>query len=358
MARRFGRTLLGVLAIFFVLTFLIDLVEQARRHGDEAGGMGDLVRLSLLNLPQGMYQLLPLVFIIATLAHFLALSRSSEMAVVRASGRSAILALLPPVAIALGLGGFSVAVLNPFVAATSKAAEGRIGEITGDRSVLALAEDGLWLRQGGTPGQTVIHAARANLDGTELADSTFITFGPDGTPRRRIEADTAVLADGAWQLTNAKVWPLSGVANPEAAARGHPTLSLPSTLTADEIRNSFGTPSSVPIWDLPDFIDRLRAAGFSALRHEVHFHMELALPLFLVAMVLIGAAFTLRHHRGSRTGPYLLSAVLLGFATYFLRNFAQILGQNGEVPILLAAWAPPVAAIGIAFGLILHLEDG
>ena len=147
-------------------------------------------------------------------------------------------------------------------------------------------------------------------------------------------------------------------ANPEAASLELPSLRLPSDLTAAEIRNSFGTPASVPIWQLPEFIDRLTAAGFTARRHEVFFHTEMATPLFLVAMVLISAAFTMRHHRSGQMGIYLLSAVLLSFGVYFLRNFAQILGENGQIPTLLAAWGPPVAAILLVSGLLLHLEDG
>ena len=50
------------------------------------------------------------------------------------------------------------------------------------------SDTGLWLRQGGDDGQTVIQAARANLDGTELFGVSFLTFGADGTPATRIEA--------------------------------------------------------------------------------------------------------------------------------------------------------------------------
>ena len=53
-----------------------------------------------------------------------------------------------------------------------------------------------------------------------------------------------------------------------------------------------------------------------------------------------------------------LTAVLLGFGLYFIRNFAQILGENGQIPVLLAAWAPPVASILLTAGLLLHAEDG
>lgn len=357
-ARRFLVTFLGVFAVFFMILAFIGLVDQLRRFAGEDATFAQIAVLALLNIPQGIYRILPLIMIIATIALFLSLSRSSELVVTRAAGRSALRALIAPLTVALALGIAAVAILNPIVAATSQQFELRSDSIKGEGSALILGETGLWLRQGNVSGQTVIRAATANLDGTELSDVTFLTFSADGRPSRRIEADMAVLTSGAWQLTDAKSWPLGQGAVPEASASDHTVLSIPSSLTADEIRNSFGTPSSIPIWELPAFIERLKTAGFSAQRHQVWFQMELALPLFLASMVLIGASFTLRHQRGGRTGMMVLFAILLSFAIYFLRNFAQILGENGQLPAMLAAWAPPLAAIGLSMGMLLHQEDG
>ena len=50
--------------------------------------------------------------------------------------------------------------------------------------------------------------------------------------------------------------------------------------------------------------------------------------------------------------------VLAGFALFFLRNFAQVLGENGQIPVALAVWTPPVASMLLAVGVLLHLEDG
>jgi lipopolysaccharide export system permease protein len=54
----------------------------------------------------------------------------------------------------------------------------------------------------------------------------------------------------------------------------------------------------------------------------------------------------------------ILLAILAGFSLYFIRDFAQSLGASGELPLRVAAWAPPFAAILLALGLLLHLEDG
>lgn len=357
-ARRFLMTFLGVAGIFFLIMLFIDLVDQLRRYANTEATFVDLLALSLLNIPQGIYAILPLIMILSSIALFLSLSRSSEMVVTRAAGRSALRALLAPLAVALMIGLFALAILNPIVAGTSKEYEAR-GDALRDRgSVLSIGSSGLWLRQGNNEEQTVIRAQSANLDGTQLSDVTFLTFSPDGNPSQRINALSAELVTGAWVLRDAKFWDLQDATIPEAGAITQAELSVASTLTPDQIRNSFGTPSSIPIWELPAFIERLRTAGFSAQRHLVWFHTELATPVFLLSMVLIGASFTLRHQRGGRTGLMVLFAIILAFVIYFIRNFAQVLGENGQLPVLLAAWAPPLAAIGISMGFILHNEDG
>jgi len=355
-ARRFGRMFLVVLGGFVALLTFADLVEQIRRF--PGIGLGEGLRLALLNMPGALYEILPLVMMLATVGLFVSLARTSELVVARAAGRSALVTLIAPVAVALAIGALAVIVLNPIVAGASKTYALRSGLLKSGDSALSVGREGLWLRQGGAEGQTVIHADRSNTNGTELTGVTFLTFGHDGQPARRIAAEAAVLEPGGWRLTATKEWPLAPGANPERAARTAPELVLATDLTADRIRDSFGAPSTIPIWELPAFIAGLEKAGFSARPHQVWLQMELALPLLMVAMVLIGAGFTMRHARFGRTGLMVLLALGSGLAIFFIRNFAQVLGENGQIPVILAAWSPPIAAIFLSLALLLHLEDG
>lgn len=358
-ARKFCWIFLGILAVFFVLMALVDLMEQLRRFDVEEVGFSSVVLLTILKTPEGLYQLLPLIVILSTIALFITLARTSELVVVRAAGRSAILALLSPVTVALFLGIFAVTTLNPIVAATTVRYDEMSESMRSEgRSALSLSSEGLWLRQGSARGQAVIYAAQTNADATVFLDVTIVSYPRDGGPKTRIEAESARLVEGAWELTNAKSWPLVNGLNSEAAAQSHNLLRLESSLTPERIRDRFGTPAAIPIWQLPEFIEELKVAGFSARRHIVWLNMELAQPLFLVAMVLIASAFTMRHTRFGNTGIAVLASVLIGFALYFVRNFAQILGESGQISVLLAAWAPPVASVMLALGLLLHMEDG
>ncbi|MEP2533170.1 LPS export ABC transporter permease LptG [Shimia sp.] len=358
-ARKFIWIFLGLLTVFFVLMALVDLMEQLRRFDVEEVGFAAVVFLTLLRTPEGLYQLLPLIIILSTVALFITLARTSELVVVRAAGRSAILSLLSPVIVALLIGIFAVTTLNPVVAATTVRYDELSDEMrAGGRSALSLSSEGLWLRQGGEQGQAVIHAVQTNQDATIFQNVTIVVYAKDGGPITRIEAESARLVEGAWELTNAKAWPLVHGVNAETNAVSHDILRLSSTLTPDRIRDRFGTPAAISIWKLPEFIEELKEAGFSARRHIVWFNMEMAQPVFLMAMVLIASAFTMRHTRFGNTGVAVLASVLIGFALYFIRNFAQILGENGQIPVELAAWAPPVASVMLALGLLLHMEDG
>lgn len=358
-ARRFLMSFGTVLGIFFGIMLLIETIDQLRSASAAGAGVVGALQLAALDVPDGLYRILPLIVVLAAIAMFVALARSSELVVVRAAGRSGLRFLVAPVVTALVCGFLAVGVLNPLVAATSKlydAAEAEL--IRGGASIVSVSENGLWLRQGGETGQTVIQAARSNSDGTELSGVTFILMDTEGLPARRIEAAGARLEPGQWVLSGAKEWTLTDV-NPEVTATALPDGSaVPSDLTREGIRDSFGQPSAIAFWALPAYIAGLERAGFSARAHQVWFQMELAQPVLLAAMVLIAAGFTMRHARFGRTGTYVLFAVLSGFAIFFLRNFAQVLGENGQIPILLAAWAPPLAAAMLALGLLLHLEDG
>lgn len=358
-ARRFFGSFLVVLAIFFGVMLLIDVIDQLRQLSGQNAGIGAALRLAALNVPESLYRILPLITVLAAVALFMNLARTSELVIIRASGRSGLRFLVAPILVSLICGMLAVAVFNPLVAATTNRYEITRAQLTGSGdSRLSITPTGLWLRQGGGTGQTVIQAARANAFGTELTDVTFLLYGQDGQPESRIKAEMALLEPGAWALSGAIRWPLSA-ANPASGAERLPDgTRIESDLTAEGIRDSFGTPSEIAFWALPAYIEGLDRAGFSSLAHRVWFQMELAQPLLLAAMVLVAAGFTMRPARFGRTGLLVLLAILSGFLIFFLRNFAQVLGANGQIPVALAAWTPPVAAFMMALGLLLHVEDG
>jgi lipopolysaccharide export system permease protein len=358
-ARRTLMSLLTVSAIFAVLTLLIEFIEQIRIFGSADLSMLTLFYISMLRVPVTLHTILPIIMVISTLVLLLGLSRSSELVVTRAAGRSALRALQSPLVVAFLFGVMGVSILNPLVSLAGNQYETlKVQYVNAASQSFSVSREGLWLRQGNADGQVVIRAGGANSDGSVLYDVTFLGFLVDGSPEFRIEAQSAALQPEFWHLTMAKRWSFQGTLNPEATAQSFDGFDLETSLTLDEIKDTLGDPSAVPIWKLPEFIENLERSGFSARAYKMWLQMELSLPLTMMAMMLIGASFTMRHTRFGRTSSLVLTALLVAFLFFFLRSFTAILGENGQIPIYLAAWAPPVAAILLPLAFLLHLEDG
>jgi lipopolysaccharide export system permease protein len=359
-ARRLALSFGLIATVFLGVLLLFEVVESMRRFGGRDIALDQILGLAALRVPRTLYQILPLIAILSSMAMFMAMARSSELVVIRAAGRSALRMMVEPFVAAVLFGALAVAVLNPLVAGANRVYQDRLAALSNPDQMTRISLDGaaVWLRQGDGAGQTVIRARGVEADGLDFVGVTFLVFArSDGTPLRRIEAARARLEPGAWELTEARIWDLQAE-NPEVEAQTLPRARLPTDLTASRIREGFDRSTTISVWDMPEFIRLLDRAGLNARSQRAALHAELSMPLMLAAMVLVGAMFCLRHVRAGGAGISLLATVLAGFSLFFFRNFAQVLGENGQIPLSLAIWAPPVAAILLAVGVLLHLEDG
>ena len=357
--RKFLGSVVAVASVIGLVILLFASVENLRRLSDRDAGVVDIIVISVLQVPEVLYQAFALVMMLASLVTFLALARSSELVVLRAAGISALRLISIPMLAALFLGVVFFAIVNPAVSVSIRAATAKEEPFRSSTfSRLSVSNEGLWLRQaddGG--GQTVIQAERAAPDASILWQVRLHRFDADGALVSRIEAESAQLVPGSWLLVGANSWDIALDESFEQTTEVA-EIRLPTDLTREQIIDSFAPPQMLSFWDLRPFIRQLEASGFSALRHRLFFESELAKPVFFAAMVLIGAAFSLRPNRFGQTGVMILFAVLAGFSLHFIKDLAETMGANGEIPLHVAAWTPAVSAILMALGLLLHLEDG
>jgi lipopolysaccharide export system permease protein len=218
----------------------------------------------------------------------------------------------------------------------------------------------IWLRQGAPGGQIVMHARKRVDDGggggVTLRDvSIFIqTVSPAGAVdfTRRIDAAEAVLAPGAWRLSDVKE------ARPGSESVRSETLALPTTLDRRSAMERFVAPGAVAFWTLPATARAAERAGFSSAAYRLRFQQLLATPLLLAAMTLLAAAFSLRLLRLGDLARVAAAGVGLGFLVFFLGQVCGALGATEVIPVALAAWTPPMLALLGALTLLCHTEDG
>jgi lipopolysaccharide export system permease protein len=358
--RQFVAAALAMLCALSLLVMLFDFIELLRRAAERSDvGLGLVVTIAFLRLPYYTMLILPFAVLIGGIVAFWRLTRSSELIVARAAGVSAWQFLSVPVAAAIGLGLVASGGMSPLSSvmfARAEALDNIYLRHTG--GPLAISGGQLWLRQadhGLDPqGVAIIHAQQVGLQGKVVAVSHLSVFRLDASDRLlvRVEADHGTLNKGAWRMVQARTM------TPDHLPVSVGTMDLPTDLTARRVQESFQSPDTLSLWALPGFIRLLESAGFSSVRHRLHFQSLLALPLLCGTMALVAAGFSMRQTRRGGVARMVGSGVAAGFALFTVSKIAEEFGQSGAVPPALAAWAPALAGLMLAVSLLLHLEDG
>ena len=358
LSRYLGRQFLAVtlitFSIFLALIFIIELVELLRRGANKPGVTVSLLfSMALLEVPRLGGRTLPFAILFGGMAAFLRLSRNNELIIARAAGVSVWQFIMPALVVAFAVGTFVVTVYNP----VSSTLTTRFGQLESKyleqrASFIAVSANGLWLRQADSNGQSVVHAQHMDGKGLKLDEVTIFLYGQGDTFLGRIDAATASLKPGFWQLED--VWVLMVDDQP----RHFDSYRQETSLTESQIEESFAREESISFWELPHFINTAEAAGFSARRYQIYFHQLLATPVMLCTMVLLAAVFSMRTSRMGGLLQMVLGGILAGFVVYFLGNLSLALGLSGILPAALAAWAPSVVVMLLGLAVLFHLEDG
>jgi len=354
--RHFLVSFVAMFILFLLLILLFDSVELLRRAASKPDvSFGNVIEMALLKLPYMGQETFPFAVLFGAMTAFWHLTRSHELVITRAAGVSAWQFLTPVLTLAFLLGVLQVSIMNP-LASTTLARFERLEALhfKGKDNLLALTNSGLWLRQASADGQSVVHAKSVLQHGSdvELRDVVVFMYAGADKFRGRIDAAHARLEDGFWHMQ--KAW----IFEPEKPAKFLDEYWLDTDLTLDKIQDSFATPETMSFWALPGFIQTLEKAGFSAVRHRLHWHTLLATPFLMCAMVLIAATFTLRPSRRGATSFVIAGGVMTGFLLYFFSDVVFALGLSDSIPVTLAAWSPSGVATLLGLTMLLHLEDG
>jgi lipopolysaccharide export system permease protein len=356
--RYFGLRFLGsVASVFFgifVLIVLVDYIEFMRRASDVANLSAWMVaKASFFRVPQLTERLLPFSVLIGAMMCYLALSRRNELVVARSAGMSAWQFVAPAVITAFIIGLMATAIYNPLSAAMREWSKRLESEIFGERQgPLREGQGGFWVRQRSVDGQSIVFAVSSQEQGVRLDNVSVFTFDNAGHALERIEAKRAVLEPGHWTLEQAHVYTTGD------PPRDYDSYQVKTNLTAAQVRESFSTPETVPFWDLPAYIEIAERSGLVAAGYNLQYHILIARPFLLSAMVLLACSVSLRFFRFGGVAKMVLSGIAAGFLLYVLSKVTEDLSKAELLHPAAAAWSPVLAGGLTGFVVLLYQEDG
>ena len=358
LSRYFGmRFLTSVLGSFIgvvALAAMIDYVELMRRGADWPNATAWLLaKISMYRVPQLTERIMPFSVLVGAMSCYLSLSRRLELVVARAAGVSAWQFVAPAIIGAFVFGTVATTIYNPISALLHERSKRLEADMLGENlSALQENTSGFWVRQKSADGAAIINANSSREQGATLGGVSVYTFDGDGHFQSRVEAKSATLQQGYWQLDDARIYVSGKAPDIEDSYR------LATNLTLEQVRESFATPETVPFWQLPTFIDMADRAGLGAAGYRLQYQLLLARPFLLAAMVMLAASVSLRFFRMGGVQKMVLSGISAGFLLFVLSKITEDMSKSELMSPVAAAWIPVVVGGLTGFVALLYQEDG
>ncbi len=343
-----GRLLAAYLVTAAAIGALLWLLEMLEGLEDGLGSATDLVRVAVAAariLPEGLIDLLPVITVLATASAMGALQVRSELTVMRAAGislwRLTAIALVPGIFVA-GLALASLQWLTPLM---QEGPERLLGASLGESGLWHPAH-GLWVRS----GEEFLNVQNLRL-GRIPTGINLYRFDPGGGLSMHIEADSAV-------IRSAGEWTLESVTVRDYRREGEDSLRYlerqrwESFLSARQLELLLSPPASLPLTDLWQYVEGLKARDQESAEFEMVLWRRLALPLACLGMVLAAMATAAVPLKSRAVSLRLVAALTLGLGFELVGELTAYLGLVLAWPVILVALGPAIALAGFSWWLL------
>jgi LPS export ABC transporter permease LptG/LPS export ABC transporter permease LptF len=339
-ATSLGLVLLSFTTLFLIFTFF-ELIGDIIRNRTPLVTVGDY----LLNLiPFILYQVTPLCALVAVLVTFGALSKSSEITAMKATGTSLYRIVAPVLVVTLFI-SVGLFVFDEFYLPNANRRQEALRSVIKDKPAQTfLRPDRKWIS-----GQTTAAGQPARIfyyqffdaDRNVFANLTVFEFEPNTfILKRRIFAASAHWSptDNTWVFENG--WERTFSGETIASYRPFTSATFPEIHEQPSYFKKEDRPSQEMSYnELSRYISDLKQSGFDTKRLTVQLNRKLAYPLITLVMAILAIPFALSMgKRGSLAG--IATAILLAIAYTVVDGVFQAMGNVNTLPAMLAAWTP------------------
>lgn len=331
----FGIVVLTVASVIFAVTF----VEKIQHMPT----MLDAAWTSWILLLRYIPLFLPIAAFMGTLVCTYNMTRACENIIISGAGLSPYQSMRPFLIASFLIGVITITAINPYAVSVAR------GDIRGDH--IEMTDNAVWLRETTEYGTFTLRATGLEITSNDIIVFTGATgFMLDAESKfiKRIESARLTLSDHSFRAPVAILFDENGVMSHTS------DWNISSLMTPESVLERHLRPENVSFWQLPRFIQNLGNMGLNARAHQIQFFTLLFLPLTLIAMTVLGVAFSqTRERRNHSFGTKFSAGVLTCFAIYFIINIFGALGASGALPPLMAVLAPPlIVMLGAAIFIV------
>ncbi|HEU4778673.1 MAG TPA: LPS export ABC transporter permease LptG [Steroidobacteraceae bacterium] len=337
----------GVFVVLGVLLTLGALFLFANQQDDI--GLGTYTALDafwfvLLNVPQQVYEMMPIAVLIGALLGLGTLARGSELTVMRAAGIS-VWRIASSVAVAGVMLVMLAVVCGEFLAPPLQAMAKQQKLLAKFSTITFSGRGGPWVRD----GDLLINVSQQS-GGGEFGGMRIFELTPDHDLKSVATATTAIVQpDGTWKLAHYASTTFGGG---RIESEREDSRNFESAVGGDFLALTVSSPRQLETRVLWNLIQHLKKNELDSTEQEFAFWSRIARTVAILFATLLAVPFVFGGLRSAGAGARTLLGVLIG-VIFFL---AQRLLESGAVvfdasPVVLA-WVPTVLLGSAALILI------
>ena len=335
LAREFLKITINMSLVFFALGFIVNLFEEINFFKDFDVGIEVPIILSVLYVPNLLYNALPFVILLSGIWFFQKIKKTDEIIAMKVSGMSNFSVIMVPSIISVILGVFVVTSINPITSVLVKKYETIRGSYEKEQNYLAaITVNGIWIKEKNFGKNYIIRSQ--NLDNQSLINLTIYEFDYNNNFLKRIEAKSADISSLNWKLKDAKIIDKDG----KIVSKNIDNLSYQSMYDIKKIKSLYSNLDTISFWNLEKEIELLEERGYSTDEMRSKFQRSLAFPFFLLSMILLSGVFTLGMRLKENNWTYIFTAIITSVLIFYFNDFSAALGKTGKLPIEVAVWMP------------------
>lgn len=348
--RYIGVTVLLAIALVFLvllgLDFIFTLFEEIGDTG-EGYGFGDAVLYVIMIIPRHIYEFLPIIALIGSLAGLGVLASSNELVVMQAAGVEAgriVWAVMKP-ALAIMLFGL---LLGEYVAPELQLRAEVRKAVAGGQEVM-LSRYGYWQRA----GNQYMHFNAIEPEGI-LHGVTIYRFNDERQPVANTFAERAVYQESGsgdyWMLENVEETLFH---REEGEVRSSNRKMEQKTwevdLTPELLQILIIEPEKMGISDLFRYARRFESQGQDADRYYLSFWAKVFQPLTTAVLVLVAISFIFGPLREATMGYRLFVSICFGLLFWIVQRLFHTISLVYQFEPLVAVLFPILlcGAIGV-----------
>ena len=353
LSREFLKIVLVMTFVFFCFGFIINLFEEINLFKDYDVGIVLPIILSMLFVPNLIYNMFPFLILLSGIWFFLKIKRTDEIIAMKVSGMSNFSVIAVPSILSLILGVFFITSINPITSVLVKKYESIKGNYYEKEQdyLAAVTENGIWIKEKTLSKYYIIRSSK--LDDQSLLNLTIYEFNKDNNFLKRIEAKSADIASLRWNLKGATVIDKDG----KTLLKNIDNLSYESNYDIKKIKSLYSNLDTISFWKLEHEIKLLQQRGYSTKEMQVKLHRSLAFPFFLLSMLLLSSVFTLGTRFNDNNWTYVFLAIISSVLIFFFNDFSAALGKTDKLPIELSVWMPITIIFTLSFVGIIHANQ-